>query len=111
MKIESVLNGNFQKKVDHHRALMDGSIRQNMIKGRSLPLPSICFVAGFQTMSEIWPNQRMDAVLQQMFPNSLADEDVQDVTSLTETYHKYKREYVQQLLFDPEDETLSKYSP
>ena len=53
----------------------------------------------------------MDAVLQQMFPNSLADEEVQDVTSLTETYHKYKREYVQQLLFDPEDETLGKYTP
>ena len=90
---------------------MDGSLRQNMIKGKLVPLPSICFVAGFQTMSEIWPNQRMDAVLQQMFPNSLVDEEDQDVTSLTETYHKYKREYVQQLLFDPEDETLSKYAP
>ena len=40
-----------------------------------------------------------------MFP---AEEEENEVKSLTESYHKYKREYVKHLRFDPEDENLSK---
>ena len=45
--------------------------------------------------------------LQQMFPISTKEEE--DVLkSLTESYHKYKREYVKNLGFNPEEENLSK---
>ena len=46
--------------------------------------------------------------LQQMFPTSASDEEVDGVKSLTESYHKYKREYVKHLSFNPEEENLSK---
>ena len=49
----------------------------------------------------------LDIALQQMFPNS-ADEKGDEVQSLTEKYHKYKREYVRHLVFNPEEENLSK---
>ena len=45
--------------------------------------------------------------LQQMFPTS-ANDKVDEVKSFTESYHKYKREYVKHLSFNPEDENLSK---
>ena len=41
-----------------------------------------------------------------MFPIS-ADEKVNEVKSFTESYHKYKREYVKHLSFNPEQENLS----
>ena len=37
-----------------------------------------------------------------------AEEGEDGVRKLTEKYHKYKREYVRHLSFNPEDETLSK---
>ena len=46
--------------------------------------------------------------LQQMFPAS-TKEEVDGVKSLTEIYHKYKREYVKHLSFNPEEENISKY--
>ena len=46
--------------------------------------------------------------LQQMFPTS-SGEKVDEVKALTESYHKYKMEYLKHLSFDPEDESLSKY--
>ena len=45
--------------------------------------------------------------LQQMFPTS-AKEEEDGVKSFTESYHKYKREYVKHLSFNPEEENLSK---
>ena len=49
----------------------------------------------------------LDIALQQMFPNS-ADEKGDEVKSLTVEYHKYKREYVKHLVFNPEEENLSR---
>ena len=45
--------------------------------------------------------------LQQMFATSSTDE-VDGVKSFMESYHKYKREYVKHLSFNPEEENLSK---
>ena len=45
--------------------------------------------------------------VQQMFPTS-AKEEEDEVKSFTESYHKYKREYVKHLNFNPEEENLSK---
>ena len=50
--------------------------------------------------------ERLNVALQQMFPPS-ADEEVDEVKSLTKSYHKYKREYVKHLSFNPENESLS----
>ena len=44
--------------------------------------------------------------LQEMFPTT-AEEKVDEVQSVTESYHKYKREYVKHLSFKPEEENLS----
>ena len=51
--------------------------------------------------------ERLYAALQQIFPTS-ADERVDVVKSLTEKYQKYKREYVKHLVFNPDEENLSK---
>ena len=51
--------------------------------------------------------ERVHTVLQQMFPN-LADEEVDDVESLTENYHKYKKGYVKHLGFNPDNENFCK---
>ena len=46
--------------------------------------------------------------LQQMFPSSASEEEEDGVKTFTESYHKYKREYVKHLGFNPEEENLSK---
>ena len=46
-------------------------------------------------------------VLQQLFP-IIADVRVEEVKSLTESYHKYKSEFVKHLSFNLEQENLSK---
>ena len=51
--------------------------------------------------------EHLNVALQEMFPNS-ADDKVDDVMSLTEKYHRYKREYVKHLSFNPEEDNLSK---
>ena len=56
-----------------------------------------------------YDKQRVDAVFEELFPNWSANEDVIDVMTLTEAYHKYKREYVRQLIFTPEFENRSKF--
>ena len=53
--------------------------------------------------------KRIEAVLQKMFPSSLASEKVGKVKAFTEAYHNYKREYVKHLSFTPEGENLSKF--
>ena len=50
---------------------------------------------------------RMIAALEQMFP-ALAESKVGEVARLTKIYHKYKREYVKHLSFDPSNGNLSK---
>ena len=52
--------------------------------------------------------ERLHAALQQMFLTS-ADEEVDDVKSLTESYHKYKREYVKHLGFNSDNTNLCKF--
>ena len=51
--------------------------------------------------------EHLHVALKQMFPAS-ADEKVYEVEPLTESYHKYKNEYVKHLSFNPEEENLSK---
>ena len=56
-----------------------------------------------------YDKQRVDAVFEELFPNWSANEDAFDVMALTEAYHKYKREYVRQLIFTPKLENPSKF--
>merc|ERR1712079_339500 len=49
--------------------------------------------------------QRIDAVFQQSSLTSQANVD--DVMTLTKAYHKYKRDYVKQLVFTPQKENLT----
>ena len=46
--------------------------------------------------------------LQQLFPTSAKTNEDQ-VKTLTEKYHKYKKEYVQHLSFNPEEESIGMY--
>ena len=48
------------------------------------------------------------ATLQKIFPTS-TEETVDEVQSMTERYHKYKREYVKHLSFNLDNENLSKF--
>ena len=56
---------------------------------------------------QIESKERFDLFLQQMFPTSAA-EKVDEVKSLAEIYHKYKRGYVKHLTFNPDNKNLSK---
>ena len=53
--------------------------------------------------------QLIDAAFQKSSPTSIAKEDSFGVMTMTMAYHKYKREYVKQLIFTPEEENLSKF--
>ena len=84
---------------------------QNMMRGKIL----FCafsfdpYESGFQELSngvQYWTSGSKER-LQQMFSNS-AEEKEDGVKSFTESYHKYKREYVKHLSFNPEEENLSK---
>ena len=72
-------------------------------------------VPGFQTLTNLlgamaWDEQeskdQMISALHQMFP-ALAESKMDEVTRLSEAYHKYKREYVKHLSFNPVSEDLS----
>ena len=52
--------------------------------------------------------EEMHLTFQQMFP-TFVDEETDQLKLLTEKYHKYKREYLKHLCFNPEGENLSKY--
>ena len=58
------------------------------------------------TMGE--SKERLSAALQLMLSTSAVDEKIDKVKSLTESYHKYKREYVKHLGFNPDNENLCK---
>ena len=51
--------------------------------------------------------ESLQVALQQMFLNS-ADEKEDEVKSFTESYHKYKGEFLKHICFNPENENLSK---
>ena len=53
----------------------------------------------------IWESGSKERLLQ-MFP--MSDDEENGMLSFTESYHKYKREYVKHLSFNPEEENLSK---
>ena len=53
--------------------------------------------------------KRIDDVIQETSPTSSANHDVFKLMTLTKAYHKYKRDYVKQLFFTPEEENLSKF--
>ena len=57
--------------------------------------------------SDMDSKERLFAALEQMFPIS-AEETIDRVKSLTESYHKYKREHVQHIGFNPNNKNLSK---
>ena len=66
-------------------------------------------IQGFHTLTEelggYRTKDRLHLALQQMIPGS-TDKKGDDVKSQTEEYHKYKREYVKQLFFDPDEENF-----
>ena len=72
-------------------------------------------VPGLQAMTEelgSWTyrdsqKERLHATFKQMFP-TYEEKRADAVKSLTESYHKYKREYVKHLSFSPDNENLSK---
>ena len=51
--------------------------------------------------------QRIEDVFQELFPNWSTNEDDYGVTALTKAYHKYKKEYVKQLVFTDAKENSS----
>ena len=59
-----------------------------------------------QKLNQVLEGQFHD-VLQRMVSTSV-NEKVDKVASLKESYHKYKKEYVKHLGFDPNNENLSK---
>ena len=95
--------------------IADNSLKQNVMKGKNLSY--LCYIillinypSGFQTITdELGKGIKRFEVLQQLFPNLSADEESKSVDSLTRIYHKYKREYVKHLSFNPSMEDLSKY--
>ena len=62
---------------------------------------------GVRFWKQIVHKESIDA-LQEMFSASSADEKEDEVMSLTEGYHKFKREYVKHLAFNPDNKQLSK---
>ena len=52
-------------------------------------------------------SKRIEAVFQQMFPNSSSSDDKKDrMLMFSEAYHKYKRNYLRHLSFNPEEQNL-----
>ena len=93
------------------------AFKKDVVEGKVLIiLPFDPCKSGLHTLTEelnsyAWKQsvskERVLVALQQMFPTS-ADEKVDNIKSLTESYHRYKREYVKHLNFNPQAETLSK---
>ena len=64
-------------------------------------------ISGLQELGQ--GRHRIDAVFQESSSSSSANKVVFDVMTLTKAYHKYKRDYIKQLVFTPEEENLSKF--
>ena len=91
---------------------------QNVLKGNvNLDVLLNPHKSGFHTLTEELNNgvywmkkdskERLYVALQQIFPTS-AEQKVDEVKPLRESYHKYKMEYLKHLSFNPEEENLSK---
>ena len=94
---------------------------KNVMKGKCecVSLPFHPYILGFHLLTHelrygvFWnydqseSKERLYAALQQMFPMT-SDETVDEVKSLTESYHKYKHEYAKHICFNPQEENLSK---
>ena len=57
---------------------------------------------------QIESQERLNVALQQMFPAS-TDGKADEVNSVSESYHKYKRKYVNHICFNADNENLSKF--
>ena len=74
---------------------------------KSTGFKAITDEVSFMAYNQEESKQRMLAVLQQMFP-ALGESNVDDMTEFTESYHKYKKNFVKHLLFNPNNKNLSK---
>ena len=96
------------------------AFEQNVAKGKMcLFLPSHPYMSGVHMLTHdlrdgvIWDwnkqenKEHLYVALRQMFPIS-AEEKVDEVKSITESYLKYKRDYTKQLCFNPDNENLSR---
>ena len=54
-------------------------------------------------------NEGSDVAIQELFKNPSADQQIGDITSATNAYYNYKKEYVKHLSFSPDEESLSKF--
>ena len=90
------------------------AFKQDMMTGRIKMCLNIGLhnhISGFHMLSngvKYWKSGYQER-LQQMFPTS-SDEEIDEVKSFTESYHKYKRDYVRHLGFNPEEENLSRHN-
>ena len=89
----------------------DNYLQANVIAGRVL-LNIQTHISGFNLLSHgvadwIWEDESKER-LQQMFPTTTKEAEA-GMKSFTESYYKYKREYVNHLSFNPEEENLSMY--
>ena len=84
--------------------ITDDTLKQNMVTDRTI------MRAGLEAISEELgtEEQKTDikAVLRQLFSNTAAEEDVNDVETLTKAYRKYKRQFVKHLFIAPEGKHL-----
>ncbi len=89
------------------------TMQSNMMTGRILVLSIEPHISGFHMLTQELSNgvffreDESKGRLQQMFPASTKEEKY-GVKSFMESYHKYKREYVKSLSFNPEEDNLSK---
>ena len=59
-------------------------------------------------MADSWDKKEIHEALQQILPPAEVKREEDDLKSLTDAYHKYKREYVKHLSFNPVGDDHSK---
>ena len=98
--------------------IMDDSFEKYVIKGIILISSLSCFFdphtykQGFHTLTDelagYSTKDRLHLALQQMLP-LLARDGGDGVKWQTDEYHKYKREYVKHLVFNPDEENIGNF--
>ena len=58
-------------------------------------------------MADSWDKKEIHEALQQILPPAEVKREEDDLKPLTDAYHKYKREYVKQITFNPDADNLS----
>ena len=90
-------------------------MQANMVAGRILMSLEnwTAHISGFHMLTQelsngvsYWKSGSKERI-QQMFPTSTKEEE-DGMKSFTESYHKYKSEFVEHLSFNPKEENLSK---